>query len=137
MNYQMTFSNITTIHSASHLRRRYSPMQEPQSMTQYEFILLRMITGTPLLCLLYPKNGNFVVQLWIPPKIERNSTSSTNEDLLYPMPVPKTLTSSINLLRTWKKWSDMYSDERRVLLILKEKLLRSGIGTLLQRYDIS
>jgi len=51
--------------------------------------------------------------------------------------MPKTLTSAINSLRTCKKWTDLYAGVRRVLLILKEKLLHSDNGTLLQRYIIS
>ena len=98
-------------------------------MTQYKFILCRMMTRTPLRRVLHPNKGNFVVLLWIPTRVKRNSTTSSNDDLLYPTPMPKTLTSSINSLRTWKKWTDLYADGRRVLKILKDKLLRSGIGT--------
>jgi hypothetical protein len=53
------------------------------------------------------------------------------------MPMPKILISSINSVQTGKKWTDLDVVGRKVLLILKEKLLLSGIGTTLQRYDMS
>jgi len=44
-------------------------------MTLYKFILSVMITGTPLVLLLHPNNGNFVVLLWIPTWVKRTSIS--------------------------------------------------------------
>jgi len=44
-------------------------------------------------------------------------------EVLYLMPMPKTLTSSFNSMWTWMNWMNLYGDGKRVLSILKAKLL--------------
>jgi len=91
----------------------------------------------PLAPFAIPNNGSFLVLLGRPIEVKWNSTTSSTEDLLYPMPMPKTLTCSLNTSQTWQKRTDWYEDGSRVLLILKKKLHCSGIGTLLPQYNLA
>jgi len=81
--------NSMMIHKASILKWRHSPMHEPQLMTQCKLSLLRMMTGTALLCSLQSNHGNLVVLLRIPTSAQQNARISSNPDSLYLMPTTK------------------------------------------------
>jgi hypothetical protein len=111
-------------------------MQKPQWMTQYNLSQLKIMPRTPLHSSQHSNNNNYVLAFSVTSWVKQISTTSLLTNRLYPKPIPKTLTRYSNVLLTWKISTDLYADQRSVLMFISRMSLYCSYGIQLVQHEI-